>query len=239
MPYTVQFIADIDRTITRGRLARYLTATAGDIDQALQLYEKNVALSEALFGVLHGLEVALRNSIHNALAADLGVDDWYLDGLQLPRNLFPVARRLSFTGPMNRMIADARSYARAGAPIGKVIAELTFGFWPGMLSSHFDPLWTPSVHKAFPAANRPRRVIHWRFRTIQHLRNRIAHHEPILTSTNAVRTGFIDQQTIALPDILEAVHWISPPTADWLRTTTRYDVAVALLAEVSASGLTL
>ncbi len=151
MPYSPDFINDIDRTITRGRLTRYLAATGGDLERALQLYEKNIALSEALFGFLHGLEVALRNSIHNVLSQDMGVEDWYRDGLQLPRSLFPVARRLSFTGPMNGMISDARYYAGAGAPVGKVIAELTFGFWPGMLSRHFEPLWDPSLYKAFPA----------------------------------------------------------------------------------------
>jgi hypothetical protein len=239
LPYSADFIADLDRTITRGRLSRYLTATAGDTERALQLYEKNMALSEALFGFLHGLEVALRNSIHDVLSRDIGQADWYRDGLQLPKAVFPVARRLTFTGPMNRMISDARFNAGVGAPVGKVIAELTFGFWPGMLSHHFEPLWDPSLHKAFPAAHKPRRYIHWRFRTIQHLRNRIAHHEPILTSTNEVQTGFIDQRKMTLRVILEAAQWVSPPTADWLRTSTRYNAAVAILAEVAASGVTL
>lgn len=239
MPYNPDFIADIDRTITRGRLSRYLTAAGGDIEQALQLYEKNIALSEALFGFLHGLEVALRNSIHTVLNQDIGVADWYRDGLPLPKSIFPKARQLAFTGPMNSMIADARSHAGLGSPVGKVIAELTFGFWPSMLTSRFDPLWDPSLYKAFPAAKRPRRFIHWRFRTIQYLRNRIAHHEPILTSTNEVQTGFNDQPKIALPAILEAAQWISPPTANWQRQTTRYDAALAILAEVAASGITL
>jgi hypothetical protein len=239
LPYPPDFLADIDRTLTTGRLSRYVRATGGDLDQALLLYEKNMALSEALFGLLHGLEVSLRNSIHYVLSRDIGQEDWYQDGLALPKAVFPVARRLSFTKPMQSMISDARYYAGPGAAIGKVVAELTFGFWPSVVSKHFEPLWDPSLYKAFPAARVPRRVIHWRLRTIQHLRNRIAHHESIMTSTNDVYTGFVDQQKITLPAILQAAEWVSPPTATWLRTSTRYEQAVTLLADFARSGITL
>lgn len=84
MPYSIEFLADLDRTLTRGRLSRYLTATGGNLDEALQLYEKNMAVSEALFGILHGVEVSVRNSLHHALSTDLGVEDWYQNGLPLP-----------------------------------------------------------------------------------------------------------------------------------------------------------
>jgi hypothetical protein len=44
---------------------------------------------------------------------------------------------------------------------------------------------------------------------------------------------------MSLPAILECVTWVSPPTAEWLRTTTRYNQAIALLAEVAGSGVVL
>ena len=56
--YTAQFLTSIERTISRERLKRYLGATQQHIVNALELYEHNVALSEALYGYLHGLEVA-------------------------------------------------------------------------------------------------------------------------------------------------------------------------------------
>jgi hypothetical protein len=104
---------------------------------------------------------------------------------------------------MNGMIADARRTAGTGAPVGKVIAELTFGFWPNLISKHFHPLWSASLHKAFPYAHVPRRDVHFRLEVIRRLRNRIAHHEPILTSKNKVYTGFVDQPSISLPDLLQ------------------------------------
>jgi hypothetical protein len=58
---------------------------------------------------------------------------------------------------MNGMIADARSHA-AGAPVGKVIAN--------MITSRFENLYRASLHKAFPAAKRPRAPIHLRLEAL-------------------------------------------------------------------------
>jgi len=44
---------------------------------------------------------------------------------------------------------------------------------------------------------------------------------------------------MTLPAILECVPWVSPPTADWLRTTMRNHQAIALLAEVAGNGMVL
>jgi urocanate hydratase len=85
MPYSIEFLADLDRTLTRSRISRYLIATGENLEEALQLYEKNMAASEALFGILHGVEVSVRNSLHHALQADIGLEDWYQHGMRLGR----------------------------------------------------------------------------------------------------------------------------------------------------------
>jgi hypothetical protein len=227
----------LDRTISRARLTRYLVATNGDVESALRLYEKNLALSEALFGLLHGLEVSVRNSLHCVLSTDIGATDWFRNGCPLP---WPSVSRLSLTIPMNGMIFEARKSADgATAPVGKVIAELPFGFWSSLIAGRFDTLWRASLHKAFPHARVPRRIVHWRLETLRRLRNRIAHHEPVLTSRQQVYTGFIDQPAMTRAAILQCVEWISPPTAAWLSATTRYSQAAALLTEVKPSGVGL
>ena len=76
-PYNSQFLASIERTVTRERLRRYLRATRQNIPHALLLYKYNVALSEALYGLLHGLEVTVRNAVHRALTASYGAPTWY------------------------------------------------------------------------------------------------------------------------------------------------------------------
>jgi hypothetical protein len=234
-PYSPAFLADLDRTMTRARLSRYLKATGGNVDEALQLYEKNVLLSEALFGFLHGLEVSVRNSLHVVFSKDLGIEDWYHNGQLLPWPL-PTAQSLKLTSAMQNMISDARFKAGGAATVGKVIAELPFGFWTLLIGNRFDDIWRQSLYKAFPHARTRRQIIHWRLDGIRFLRNRIAHHEPILSSRNLVYTGHLNQPTITLPELLECVSWVSPATADWLRTSTRYEAACTLLSDVAASG---
>ena len=67
LPYTPQLLTSLERTVTQERLIPYLVATSQDLAQALFLYEANVALSEVLYGLLHGLELSMRNAIHHAL----------------------------------------------------------------------------------------------------------------------------------------------------------------------------
>ena len=234
--YSAEFLADLDRTLTRARIFRYLAAANGDLTRALALYETNIAVSEALFGVLHNVEIAIRNSLHDALSNGIGTQDWYRNNLALP---FPTVSRLIFTRPMQKMIEKARRNVGTPAPVGKLIAELTFGFWPFLISGQYHDLWSVSSHHAFPHARVPRSRVHTRLETIQRLRNRIAHHEPILTNQNMLSTGHVAQPKITLPEILECIRWISPATADWVRDTTRYDHAQALLAELASSGVVL
>jgi hypothetical protein len=74
---------------------------------------------------------------------------------------------------------------------------------------------------------------------IRRLRNRIAHHEPILTSSNEVYTGYTAQPTISLPQLLQCVEWISPATSLWMTNCTRYAQAGAILATCHRSGVVL
>jgi len=75
--YTDQAVTAIEKSLSPERLARYISAAQGNKKRAIQLYERNTALSEALYGVIQGLEIALRNALHNTLLKELGRDDWY------------------------------------------------------------------------------------------------------------------------------------------------------------------
>jgi hypothetical protein len=75
--YSPSFLKSIERTTTRERLKCYLRATGQDLPEALALYEQNVALSEALYGLLHWLEVAVRNAADGVLAVGYQTPAWY------------------------------------------------------------------------------------------------------------------------------------------------------------------
>jgi hypothetical protein len=146
------------------------------------------------------------------------------------------------TAPLTPYLTDkvneAKQQAGGSAPsAGKVMAELTFGFWTD-LTGHRNNwnFWVPHLHKSFPNAKVRRAIVHARLEDIRHLRNRIAHHEPILTSQNQVYAGH--GKYLALAQINECMGWICTDTASWLMTRSRFQFAVEILARVHATGIT-
>jgi hypothetical protein len=115
LPYSAGLLASVPRTISSERLITYLRPTSQDLPKALGLYEHNVHLSEALYGLLHSIEIATRNAMHYTLAANYGVPDWYDRAPLSPH----------WRGKVN----EAKTASGVRATPGKVIAELTLGFW--------------------------------------------------------------------------------------------------------------
>lgn len=170
--------------------------------KALQLYEYNVQLSEVLYGLLHGLEVAVRNAEHFALTASYGTPAWY-DAAPLSNH-------------WRVQLATAKAKKGAAGNPGKIVAELTFGFWVDLLKNqlYYDLWMRRKLHSAFPNAPHPEWFIHNRLKAIQLLRNRISHHEPVLTSGNVIYNGDV---LLKLPEVLECVEWVCVDTAAWIK----------------------
>jgi hypothetical protein len=223
-PYSIQLLASIERTVTRDRLTRYLSAAGQDVSGALELYEQNVRLSEALYGLLHGLEVAVRNAEHHALTAGFETPAWY--------DLAPLSPYWK-----DRIAMAKAKPGLAGKP-GKVVAELTFGFWVDLLKKqNHRSLWVGlQLHKAFPNARRHRELIHERLKAIPLLRNRISHHERVLTAADGFYNG---AGFLRLPELLEPVEWVCADTAQWIKTQFKYGDAERILREVAAMKISL
>lgn len=227
MTHSPQALAEIERAISRERLKRYLAATGNNMSLAVAVYEKNVAVSEAVFGLLHGLEVAIRNGMHEVLTVHYGTPRWF----QSP------AVALTQYG-RDKVAAAIRDAGGLSASPGKVVAEFTFGFWSNLAARGYHwTLWQPCLHRAFPAVRLARPVIHARLEFIRTLRNRIAHHEPVLTSQRSLYAG--SGLYLPLASLYECAHWLSPELATWLKTSYRYDTAEAILDEVAAIGIAL
>ena len=223
--YTTQFLTSIERTISRERLHRYLVAAHGNRVKALELYEFNVAISEALYGYLHGLEIAIKNAIHHELNRAYGTPHWYDCAPLSPHH-------------QSKFLQEAKKKAGQNVPAGKVIAELAFAFWTGLVAHQYNwTIWVPHLHKAFPHAKTPRNHVFRRLEAIRNLRNRIAHHERILTSYRRLWAGH--QSHITLPEISECAEWICPDTARWLAAKFRYTEAGVILLKVSTMGVNL
>ncbi len=115
------------------------------------------------------LEVTLRNRLYEAGARPFG-SNWLTTSTHL-------------RAAESRIVTEACDYLnRRNAQVnpGAVIAELSFGFWVGLLANHYDQtLWRQGLHRAFErGANR--RDLHDQLDRLRTLRNRIAHHEHLL-----------------------------------------------------------
>ena len=118
-------------------------------------------------------------------------------------------------------------------------SQFTFGFWVDLLKhNNHRALWVGrKLHRAFPnVTGRTHRDIHDRLKITQRLRNRISHHERVLTSSNTLYTGF---DFLTPGELMEVADWICVDTAGWIRTRFRFAMAAEILAEVSALGFIL
>jgi hypothetical protein len=200
--YTDEAVKAIEKSLSPERLAKYISAAQGNKKRAIQLYERNTALSEALYGVIQGLEIALRNALHNTLRKELGLDDWYdYAGLEEKEIESVQKAKDSLT-----------NWGKTATP-GRVIAELTLGFWVQLTSKKYEKaLWVKYLYRAFPIKLN-RKVLFQRLDNIKRLRNRIAHHEPIFSRN--LRQDYIE--------IIETIKWICLTTSEWVERTNCFE----------------
>lgn len=203
----------IDSWLGPSRFQRYVTECAGDRAKALELYEWNVAFGQALMHDIAHVEVALRNSYDRAISARWAPATHWLLHAESPA-VMPIWRTKSVKGIkrgsdvnfLNRQAVD-KAIARCGygrATPGKVLAELTFGFWRQFTTNAMEKsVWVPYLHTAFPAGTR-RHDVDAQIEAVNKLRNRIAHHEPLITSTMdpaLVHSGMMDCLLRVQPEV--------------------------------------
>jgi hypothetical protein len=122
---------------------------------------------------------------------------------------------------VNRAKNDISTRSKTPTP-SRVIAELSFGFWTSLLgngrkgaNNYEVTLWRNALYKSFP--NRPpkgfnRKFANREFTSIRELRNRIAHHEPIVHNYDVLLEYY---------KILDAISWMCKDTALWVSSNSR------------------
>ena len=193
-------------SLSNDRLGTYLTAAGFDRDRALRLYIWNAQIGEAFHLPVQGVEVGLRNCVNAALTRGFGPSWWSEASFH---DIISRERENDLTTAFRRIQNRNRPLI-----VGQVVANLSFGFWVGMLRGRYTPaLWSSHFRLGFP--NLPtdvkrERVASSAKRTAD-LRNRIWHHEPIF------RMNLSDEYR----SVLEILTWISPAKATWLRPHCR------------------
>ena len=218
--YTPDQIAALELTISPERLSTYVGVAGGDKALAILLYERNILLSEGLYGVLQRLEVALRNAFHDAVAAGLGRRDWY------DYAPFSAAESEAVTAAKRKLTQNSKPCTP-----GRVVAELSFGFWTALTHKRYArQFWDVHLYKAFPHRRMSHKTAFARLDSLRRLRNRVAHLEPIL--------GRNLHQDLA--EIVETMGWICPTSAVWLEQTNtlKEKLAIPLPTAANAAALT-
>ncbi len=206
----------VERWLSPPRFGVYLHAAGGNADKALALYEWNAQVGAAFGHDLAHLEVGLRNAYDRALTEHLNLPRHWTAASNL---VFAPVVRTRKRGSHGKVAVDINAKPRASldramheaggrkAPPGKVIAQLTFGFWRYLTSSaHEVTLWRPALHRAFPAGT-SRPEVDTRVGRLHELRNRVAHHEPLLGIDAADLHG----------DLLHVARLLDPQLHDYIQ----------------------
>jgi hypothetical protein len=162
------------------RFASFLQATDRDRSLAIALVDWDREMRGELQKALGEWELALRNAYDSALSAWWPQDkDWLTD----PDS--PVQRPLIIDGvdinaKTRATIAKAVQRAGRAASHGQIVANLTLDFWRYLsVTKREKSLWIPALHRAFPRGT-DRTQVDREIDSLYRLRNRVAHHEPIV-----------------------------------------------------------
>lgn len=202
----------ITLALSPARLGTYIQAAASagntDVLYPIKLYGWNAQVSGAFLTPLQICEVTVRNGICDAIERRYGPDwPWvaaYETSLPNPSYGF---------NPQRELINTQKKFPQGAT--GKVVAELKMAFWSQMLTKRHDGrLWTPYLRTVFPYLPDPathsvgqcRTLMATELEKLRKLRNRIAHHEPIISY------NLMDYYT----SIQNLVSWRCPTTVSWM-----------------------
>ncbi|MGW8812988.1 Abi family protein [Gordonia terrae] len=220
---------DLERFLGAARLAPYLTYAEGDTQRAADLYHWNTEFAGALHSQLCHAEVLVRNAMDRVLA-DWNEGNGYPREWSLHRSAAPTLYTLT-----GRALAKARERATGNATKrakdherhgvepthDDVIAQLTFGNWSTLLGytapvpkRDVAVLWRDALCDAFPHARGDesgRRFVGTRMERLRNLRNRVSHHENLLSVNPEHR----------LQDMMAVLAAIGPEYPAWAMARSR------------------
>ena len=173
---------DFEALISPDRMRRYVSACEGNVIKAMALYRYNLAVSSELFKIISCFEVALRNQIDKTLKPLLG-NNWLRDS-SLPGGIFDNAKTLG-TLKIIRKAYNILKLNDCYTPT-KLMAEMEFGIWKYMYSGPEYAATGQKLLSVFPAKPKStvalqidNKHIFNELNSVNQIRNRIAHHEPI------------------------------------------------------------
>lgn len=209
-PYDELSIKSLEESISVGRLSTYRRLVGNKkVDDALDLYALNAKLSGTFLLPLQAVEITLRNRCNNSLSDKFG-PTWLTDGsLKLHK----------------WQIDQVRLKARL--PVPHPADVYNFGFWQTFFARRYYQLWESTFQHFFAIKPKTlnRAVFMDKLERIRLFRNRIAHHEQIISQDPLARYA----------DMRDLISWLDPAQAAWL---DHYCQVPAVWAEVEQEKAT-
>ena len=181
-------------------MAPYLAEASGDLARAADVYLWATELAGALHAQISFVELAVRNALDAQIqtwnVSHGGPSEWTAAGAA-QADLYSILKG-SLNQARDRAKSDAAMrgphHPRHGAQVthDDMVAQLTFGTWVKLLrplsasesSARQEHLWREQLHYAFPRTgsdDAARAALGSQLDSIRYLRNRVAHHDNLLT----------------------------------------------------------
>lgn len=203
-------------TLSVERLLSFRQSDDDTIEILIERYKTNLRISQAFYPELSTLEITLRNAIDTMLKSCIS-ETWLEDEIQ-QQKILTDQEHAKLLKAYNDTKIECKN---KNFTIGKVIANLNFGFWTNLCSKRYNAIiWTKKGAFKGVFVNYPinmQQQIHslsLRLRTIRYLRNKIFHYEPIFKKP---------QNTLKMyNEIVEIISYLPSDNANILKDTSTF-----------------
>jgi hypothetical protein len=236
-------VKTLEKIVSTPRLHNYLSSQGMQPKRAVSLYEQNIALSRSFYPLLSMLEVALRNALDRECIKHFSDPNWLVSQktgfMADPRLTYTPLSGITKTNDFLRRSVDEAELKikKQKIPIshGKIVAELTFGFWTELFEpTHYALLKGVPIH-AFPnlPTNKKRKHLYTILGNVRRFRNRIYHNEPICFSKCVCD---ISEAVQIQRMIYEVLNWLSLDVPDWIKKIDDSDFELQITKRYSPSS---
>lgn len=194
--------------LSEERIQTYLNLGFSKPD-IVNIYKINLELSAAFYIPLHGIELTLRNKVHNLLTKVKGENWLFSDKILYPDQIKLVEKA-----------TNKIRYENKDPIVPRVVANLSLSFWEHLFSPKYEDLWRKHLHQIIEqtSSKLTRKKFHKNLVPIRKLRNRVAHYECILH--NPLQEHY--------ETILKCIGWLNPECAEWTRSISKFDEVYGL-----------
>lgn len=184
MAITKDELEQFKNTLSIERIRSFIQDENDTLDIVLERYKNNIRISQSLYPELSVLEVTLRNAINSTLCKYIS-DTWLEDEVN-QQKILQDQEHAKLIRAYNETLKE---YKPKDFTIGKVIANLNFGFWTGICSKRYSTkIWHKKecfrgVFINCPVKAQQINMLSKKLTSIRKLRNRIFHYEPVLSKS--------------------------------------------------------